>query len=31
MMSDLIFAATCDLAGKVRGKAFPSDQLDKRL
>ena len=21
--SQLIFAATCDLAGKVRGKAFP--------
>ncbi|MCY3995144.1 MAG: glutamine synthetase family protein [Rhodobacter sp.] len=30
-MTDLIFAATCDLAGKVRGKAFPSVQLDKRL
>ena len=33
-MSDqlpLIFAATCDLAGKVRGKAFPVDQLEKRL
>ncbi len=30
-MSDLIFAATCDLAGKVRGKAFPAAQLDKRL
>lgn len=27
----LIFAATCDFAGKVRGKAFPADQLDKRL
>lgn len=27
----LIFAATCDLAGKVRGKAFPVDQLKKRL
>lgn len=27
----LIFAATSDLAGKVRGKAFPADQLDKRL
>ncbi|WP_424830372.1 glutamine synthetase [Ruegeria sp.] len=27
----LIFAGTCDLAGKVRGKAFPADQLDKRL
>ena len=26
----LIFAATCDLTGKVRGKAFPADQLDKR-
>ena len=30
-MSDLIFAATCDIAGKVRGKAFPASQLDKRL
>ncbi|WP_305985589.1 glutamine synthetase family protein [Roseibium sp. MMSF_3544] len=30
-MTDLIFAATCDLAGKVRGKAFPADQLEKRL
>lgn len=30
-MSDLIFAATCDLAGKVRGKAFPANQLEKRL
>ncbi|WP_306113832.1 MULTISPECIES: glutamine synthetase family protein [unclassified Roseovarius] len=30
-MSDLIFAATCDLAGKVRGKAFPAGQLQKRL
>lgn len=27
----LIFAATSDLAGKVRGKAFPADQLEKRL
>lgn len=27
----LIFAATCDLAGKVRGKAFPADQLEKRV
>ncbi|MFL4468486.1 glutamine synthetase [Tateyamaria armeniaca] len=27
----LIFAATCDLAGKLRGKAFPADQLEKRL
>ncbi len=27
----LIFAALCDLAGKVRGKAFPADQLEKRL
>ena len=27
----LIYAATCDLAGKVRGKAFPAEQLDKRL
>ncbi|WP_298912323.1 glutamine synthetase family protein [uncultured Roseobacter sp.] len=31
MPMPLIFAATCDLAGKVRGKAFPSDQLEKRL
>jgi len=30
-MTELIFAATCDLAGKVRGKAFPAAQLDKRL
>ena len=30
-MTELIFAATCDLAGKVRGKAFPADQLEKRL
>jgi len=29
--TSLIFAATCDLAGKVRGKAFPADQLEKRL
>ena len=27
----LIYAATSDLAGKVRGKAFPADQLEKRL
>lgn len=27
----LIYAATCDLAGKVRGKAFPEAQLEKRL
>ncbi|MEM7686197.1 MAG: glutamine synthetase, partial [Pseudomonadota bacterium] len=27
----LIFAATCDLAGKVRGKAFPAADLDRRL
>jgi len=26
----LIFAATSDFSGKVRGKAFPADQLDKR-
>ncbi|MEM7445303.1 MAG: glutamine synthetase, partial [Pseudomonadota bacterium] len=30
-MTDLIFAATCDLAGKVRGKAFPAEDLPKRL
>ena len=30
-MLPLIFAATCDLAGKVRGKAFPADQLEKRV
>lgn len=30
-MTDLIFVATCDLAGKVRGKAFPASDLDKRL
>lgn len=27
----LVFVATPDLAGKVRGKAFPADQLEKRL
>lgn len=27
----LIFAATCDIAGKVRGKAFPAEQIKKRL
>lgn len=27
----LIFAAISDIAGKVRGKAFPADQLEKRL
>lgn len=27
----LMFVATCDLAGKVRGKAFPADQLERRL
>lgn len=27
----LILAAICDIAGKVRGKAFPADQLEKRL
>ena len=30
-MSSLIFAATCDLAGKIRGKAFPETDLEKRL
>ena len=29
-MTPLIFAATCDLAGKVRGKGFPEEQLEKR-
>ena len=29
-MTDLIFAATCDLSGKVRGKAFPAEQLERR-
>ncbi len=27
----LMFVATSDLAGKLRGKAFPADQLNKRL
>jgi glutamine synthetase len=27
----LIYAAICDISGKVRGKAFPADQLDKRI
>lgn len=30
-MTSLIFAATCDLAGKVRGKAFPAEDVAKRL
>ena len=30
-MTPLIFVATSDLAGKTRGKAFPADQLEKRL
>jgi glutamine synthetase len=30
-MTPLIFAATNDLAGKTRGKAFPADQMEKRL
>lgn len=30
-MSDLIFAAICDLSGKVRGKAFPAERLGKCL
>ena len=30
-MTPLIFAATCDFAGKVRGKAFPAADLDNRL
>ena len=29
--SPLIFAATCDIAGKVRGKAFPKTDLKRRL
>jgi glutamine synthetase len=28
---DLVFVATCDLAGLVRGKAFPVTDLDERL
>lgn len=31
MTLPLIFAATCDISGKVRGKAFPADQLEKRM
>ncbi len=30
-MMPLIYAATCDLAGKVRGKAFPAADLERRL
>ncbi len=30
-MTNLVFAGICDVAGKVRGKAFPENQLDKRL
>ena len=30
-MTHLIFAATCDIAGKTRGKAFPESDLARRL
>ncbi|MEM8631659.1 MAG: glutamine synthetase family protein [Pseudomonadota bacterium] len=30
-MADLIFVCAPDIAGKLRGKAFPSDQLELRL
>ena len=30
-MTHLMFAATCDIAGKVRGKAFPAGDLGRRL
>ena len=30
-MTHLMFAATCDLAGKVRGKDFPASDLKRRL
>ena len=30
-MTHLIFAATCDLAGKTRGKGFPETDLERRL
>ena len=30
-MTHLIFAATCDIAGKTRGKAFPESDLERRL
>lgn len=29
--SPLIFAGTCDLAGQVRGKAFPQSEREKRM
>lgn len=28
---DVVYACTCDLAGKVRGKGFPASEFDKRL
>ena len=31
MMQPLIFAAVCDFAGKVRGKAFPEAELERRV
>lgn len=31
MREELIMACTSDIAGKVRGKAFPASQLEKRL
>ena len=30
-MTNLMFAATCDIAGKVRGKAFPASDLERRF
>ncbi len=28
---DIVYACTCDLSGRVRGKGFPANQFDKRL
>ena len=28
---DIVYACTCDLAGRVRGKGFPASAFDKRL
>lgn len=31
IQEEMIFAATSDLAGKLRGKAFPAADLERRL
>jgi glutamine synthetase len=31
LREELIFVATCDISGHVRGKAFPARELEARL